>query len=55
MALRPLDEGRHATADEVIARLRPKLAVVPGITLYMQAGQDINVGGRLARAVPSTP
>ena len=49
MGLRPLDEGRKVTADEVIARLRPKLAKVPGVTLYMQAGQDINVGGRQAR------
>ena len=45
----PIDEGRTANADQIIARLRPKLARVPGITLYMQAGQDINVGGRLAR------
>jgi len=29
--------------------LRPKLAQVKGVQLFMQAGQDINVGGRLAR------
>ncbi len=40
---------RKASADEVIARLRPKLAKVPGITLYMQAAQDVRVGGRFAR------
>jgi len=49
MGLKPMDEGRTDTADQIIDRLRPKLAQVPGITLYMQAGQDINVGGRLAR------
>ena len=47
--LRPKDAGRTASADEVIARLRPKLAQVQGVNLYLQAGQDINVGGRLSR------
>ncbi|HEV2495855.1 MAG TPA: multidrug efflux RND transporter permease subunit [Terriglobia bacterium] len=41
---------RTATADQVIARLRPKLAKVPGATLYMQASQDVRVGGRLSNA-----
>lgn len=49
IALKPKDEGRKSNADEVIARLRPKLAPVQGITLFMQAGQDVNVGGRLSR------
>jgi HAE1 family hydrophobic/amphiphilic exporter-1 len=49
MGLRPKDQGRTATADEVIARLRPQLAKVPGVTLYMQAGQDVNVGARMSR------
>ena len=49
MGLRPKDEGRTSTADEVIARLRPKLAKVAGVTLYMQAGQDVNVGARQSR------
>ncbi|MGJ7495299.1 efflux RND transporter permease subunit [Variovorax sp. RT4R15] len=49
IGLKPVDEGRTSTADEVIARLRPKLAPVRGITLFMQAGQDISVGGRLSR------
>jgi multidrug efflux pump len=43
--LKPLDE-RHASADQVINRLRGKLAKIPGATLYMQAAQDIRVGGR---------
>jgi HAE1 family hydrophobic/amphiphilic exporter-1 len=49
IALKPINEGRKDTADQVIARLRPQLAKVGGVTLYMQALQDINVGGRLAR------
>jgi multidrug efflux pump len=41
---------RKITADLVIARLRPKLAVVPGAALYMQSAQDIRVGGRFGAA-----
>jgi multidrug efflux pump len=41
---------RNITADLVIARLRPKLAQVPGATLYMQSSQDIRVGGRFGAA-----
>jgi HAE1 family hydrophobic/amphiphilic exporter-1/multidrug efflux pump len=48
IALKPFAE-RRATADEVIARLRPKVGLVRGISLSMQAVQDINIGGRLAR------
>jgi len=40
---------RTASADEVINRLRPKLARLQGITLYMQAAQDITIGGRVSR------
>jgi len=46
--LKPFDQ-RDVSADRVMQRLRPKVAVVPGVRFYMQAGQDINVGGRLAR------
>jgi hydrophobe/amphiphile efflux-1 (HAE1) family protein len=46
--LRPLPE-RKSTADQVIARLRPKLARVQGIQLFLQAVQDVRVGGRSAR------
>jgi multidrug efflux pump subunit AcrB len=44
-----LKPGRRAKADQIIARLRPKLAQVPGIALYLQAVQDVRIGGRLAR------
>jgi multidrug efflux pump len=46
--LKPLPQ-RKATADEVIARLRPKLARVQGINLFLQSVQDVRVGGRGAR------
>jgi multidrug efflux pump subunit AcrB len=46
--LKPRDQ-RTASADEIINRLRPKLAQVEGGTLFLQAAQDLNVGGRLAR------
>ncbi len=49
ISLKPKDEGRTLTADQIIARLRPQLAKVQGVNLFMQAGQDINVGGRLSR------
>jgi len=47
IALKPLNErpGRKS-ADEVIAGLRAKLTSVPGATLFLQAQQDIQVGGR---------
>jgi len=49
MALKPLEE-RKITADQVIARLRPKLAAVPGASLFLQAGQDLKIGGRQSSA-----
>ena len=47
--LKPLSE-RKVSADQVIARLRPKLAQVPGAQLFLQAVQDIRVGGRQGNA-----
>jgi multidrug efflux pump len=46
VALKPISE-RKITADQVIARLRRKLAVVPGATLFLRANQDVVVGGRM--------
>jgi multidrug efflux pump len=48
-ALKPKGE-RDETNDQVIARLRGKLAHVPGATLYLQAVQDVNMGGRFVAA-----
>jgi multidrug efflux pump len=45
VALKPLAE-RDASASEIVARLRPKLAQVAGARLYLQAVQDIRIGGR---------
>ncbi|HSU58891.1 MAG TPA: MdtB/MuxB family multidrug efflux RND transporter permease subunit [Bryobacteraceae bacterium] len=46
--LKPLDE-RSANASDVIRRLQPKLASVPGITLFMQPVQDLSVEDRVSR------
>ncbi len=49
IALKPLEE-RGISSDEVIARLRPKLAKVPGAPTYLQAIQDLRIGGRASSA-----
>src|SRR6201996_5654619 len=49
VSLRPLGE-RNISADGVIARLRREMSVVPGATLFLQAVQDIRVGGRASNA-----
>jgi multidrug efflux pump len=49
MSLKPLDE-RMVSADLVIRRLRGQLAQVAGATLFLQAVQDIRVGGRATNA-----
>jgi hydrophobe/amphiphile efflux-1 (HAE1) family protein len=48
IALKPRDQ-RTATATDVINRLRPELAKVEGVSLVLQASQDITVGGRIGR------
>jgi len=48
VTLAPYDR-RKSTADEVIGRLRPKLAHMPGMTLFLQAVQDLRIGGRGSR------
>ncbi|HXC90196.1 MAG TPA: efflux RND transporter permease subunit [Stellaceae bacterium] len=48
ISLKPWNK-RKATEDQIIARLRPKLAQVPGITTYLQPVQSIQIGGRLSR------
>ena len=49
VALKPLAE-RPLTADQVIGRLRGKLAQVPGASLFLQSVQDIRMGGRMGNA-----
>ncbi|MGE5156591.1 MAG: multidrug efflux RND transporter permease subunit [Gemmatimonas sp.] len=48
ITLKPRDE-RDVTAQQIIARLRPKLEKVEGARLYMQAAQDVRLGGRPTR------
>jgi len=45
VSLKPLSE-RKASAQEIIARLRPKTAHIPGAQLFLSAVQDVRVGGR---------
>ncbi|MBZ5794472.1 efflux RND transporter permease subunit [Burkholderia contaminans] len=49
VALKPLAQ-RHASATEVVNRLRPKLAAVSGARLFLQAQQDLRIGGRQSAA-----
>ncbi|HMG86973.1 MAG TPA: efflux RND transporter permease subunit [Terracidiphilus sp.] len=47
IALKPVNQRPgHVTADQVVNRLRGKLSGVPGARLFLQAQQDIQVGGR---------
>jgi len=48
-ALKPLEE-RKISSSQVINRLRPKLAAVPGAMTFLQAGQDLRIGGRQSNA-----
>jgi len=48
ISLKPREQ-RDASADQVIRRLAPRLAKIQGIALYMQAAQDIVIGGRLSK------
>ena len=48
ITLKPRNE-RDASAQQIIARLRPKLEKVQGARLFMQAAQDVRLGGRPTR------
>jgi len=48
--LKPLNERKSVSADMVINRLRPKLSHIPGASLYLQAVQDLQIGGRMSNA-----
>ena len=49
IGLKPL-EDRKISSSDVINRLRPKLMSVPGATVFLQAGQDLRIGGRQSNA-----
>ena len=48
IGLKPRDD-RNVSASQIVDRLRPQLAKVPGVRLFLQPAQDITVGGRIAR------
>src|SRR6185503_20322347 len=48
VTLKPRNQ-RDVTADQIIRRLQPKLDQVQGAKLYLQAAQDVRVGGRASR------
>ena len=48
ITLKPLSE-RDASASDIIRRLQPKLAKIPGATLYMQPIQDLTIDDRVSR------
>ncbi len=50
VALKPLDE-RKISASDVINRLRPKLNRLPGASSFLQASQDLRIGGRGSNAL----
>jgi hydrophobe/amphiphile efflux-1 (HAE1) family protein len=49
IALKP--KAQRGSMDEVLARLRTNLAKIQGITLYMQAAQDVTIGGRVSKTM----
>ncbi len=49
ITLKPIEE-RKVSAEQVINRLRRKLADVGGVNLFLQASQDIRIGGRFGKA-----
>lgn len=49
MTLKPLGQ-RDVSSDGMIARLRPKLAQVPGSSLFLQSAQELQIGGRQSNA-----
>ena len=46
MALKPLGKERNISATDVINRLRPKMNRLPVASAFLQAAQDLRIGGR---------
>jgi len=51
VALKPLAERNNISASDVINRLRPKLNKEPGASSFLQASQDLRIGGRGSNAL----
>ena len=49
LSLKPLSD-RKISASQVVDRLRPQLVSIPGATVFLQAGQDLRIGGRQSNA-----
>jgi multidrug efflux pump len=49
LGLKPLNQ-RNISASDVVSRLRPKLMSLPGASVFLQAGQDLRIGGRSSNA-----
>jgi multidrug efflux pump len=49
LALKPLNQ-RKISASALLDRLRPQLVSIPGATVFLQAGQDLRIGGRQSNA-----
>ncbi|MDE0855538.1 MAG: efflux RND transporter permease subunit, partial [Nevskia sp.] len=46
ISLKTRAQGRRSTVDQVINRLRPQFARIPGLSVYLQPVQDVRAGGR---------
>ena len=47
ISLKPIEDRKdHATADDIINRLRPSLSRTPGVITYLVSQQELNIGGR---------
>ncbi len=51
ISLKPLAERKNVSASEVINRLRPKLNRITGASSFLQASQDLRIGGRGSNAL----
>jgi multidrug efflux pump len=51
VALKPLGAGRKVSASQIINRLRPQLARLPVASAFLQAVQDLRIGGRSSNAM----
>ncbi len=49
LGLKPLG-ARKLSSSQLIDRLRPQLSSIPGASVFLQAGQDVRIGGRLSNA-----
>ena len=54
IALKPLNERKDRARSEIINRLRPKLNRLPVASAFLQAAQDLRIGGRAATRYIST-